>query len=64
MLKFMFGALVGAAVALLMAPKPGQELREDLTDQASDAIGRGKDLARNVSKRAREMSDQVQEQFS
>jgi gas vesicle protein len=26
------GALVGAGVALLMAPKPGAEVRKDLTD--------------------------------
>ncbi len=30
------GIMVGAAVALLFAPKPGRELREDLSDRAQE----------------------------
>jgi gas vesicle protein len=62
MFKFMFGALVGASVALLMAPKPGDQLREDLREHANDAMDRGKEMARNVSQRARDLSAQAQEQ--
>ena len=36
-----WGSLVGAAVALLYAPKAGKELREDLTERAHEY----KDLA-------------------
>lgn len=60
-MKFLFGALVGAAVALLFAPKSGEELREHLSDQVNDSIERGKDAARKISRRARELSDQAQE---
>lgn len=63
MLKFIFGALVGATIVLLLAPKSGEELRENLTDQASDSIERGKTVARDVSRRARKLGDQAQEQL-
>ena len=64
MLKFMFGALLGATVALLLAPKSGEELREDLSDRATDAFERGKGIAQNVSQQARELGSQAREQFS
>lgn len=70
MLKFVFGAVVGAAVALAFTPKSGEELREDLSDRANDlsdrvndSIERGKDAARKVSRRARELGDQAHEQL-
>ncbi len=51
----MFGAgiLVGAAVALLFAPKPGRELREDLNDRARELreqyMGTQRSTAESVS---------------
>jgi gas vesicle protein len=63
-MKFVLGALVGAAVALMLAPKSGEDLREDLSNQVDDSIERGKDVVRKVSRRARELGDQAQEQFS
>lgn len=63
MLKFMLGALVGVTVALLIAPKSGEELREDLSGQVDDSIERGKTVARKVTRRARELGDQAQEQL-
>jgi len=62
MLKFVFGALVGASIALLMAPKSGGELRDDLTNRLDDSIEQGKTAARKVSRRARELGDKAQEQ--
>jgi gas vesicle protein len=48
---FLVGGLVGAGVALLLAPKSGKELRKDIKDLASDTreklttnIDKGKDL--------------------
>ena len=43
MAGFGVGCLVGAAVAIMVAPKSGRELRSDLTDKARDLINRGKD---------------------
>jgi hypothetical protein len=40
---FGVGCLVGAAVAIMVAPKSGRELRTDLLDKGRDLIGRGKD---------------------
>jgi gas vesicle protein len=35
---FIAGSIVGAAIALLYAPKPGQELRADIKEKAGDLI--------------------------
>lgn len=61
MLKFMFGAVLGAGVALLLAPKSGEDLRDDLTTQVREGIEQGKDIARNVSRKARKLGEQAQE---
>ena len=43
MAGFGVGCLVGAAVAIMVTPKSGRELRSDLSDKARDLISRGKD---------------------
>jgi gas vesicle protein len=40
LVPFVVGGLVGAGVALLLAPKAGKELRKDIKDIASDTRGR------------------------
>ena len=37
MVPFLAGGLVGAGVALLLAPKSGRDLRKDIKDIAADA---------------------------
>ncbi len=37
LLPFVVGGLVGAGVALLLAPKSGRELRKDISDLTADA---------------------------
>lgn len=37
LVPFVVGGLVGAGIALLLAPKAGKELRKDMKDMASDA---------------------------
>jgi gas vesicle protein len=51
LLPFVIGGLVGAGVALLLAPKSGRELRKDISDLATDTrekvavtIDKGKEL--------------------
>lgn len=41
---FGVGCLVGAAVAIMVAPKSGKELRGDIMDKGRDLIGHGKEL--------------------
>ena len=61
MMVFATGALLGAGLALLFAPKTGKQTREmlasktrDLKDEAGDMIERGKHLVNNVKHEARE----------
>jgi len=46
---FGVGCLVGAAVAIMVAPKSGRELRSDIMEKGRDLIGRGKEMAENVN---------------
>ncbi len=39
---FLGGAAVGAAVALLMAPKSGEELRRDIKDMIDGEVDKGR----------------------
>ena len=47
---FVLGAITGAAVALLMAPAPGEELRRKLGDKARE----GADAAAEAARQSRE----------
>lgn len=53
------GAAVGAATALLLAPKSGAEIREDLKDMAGKAKVRADELATKASETMDEMSAKV-----
>jgi hypothetical protein len=53
---FALGALVGGAVALLFAPRPGHELRHDLEKRLGDATKR-------VGERLGEATHRVREEF-
>jgi gas vesicle protein len=41
---FGVGCAVGAAVAMLLTPKSGRELRSDIMTKGRDLIGRGKEM--------------------
>jgi gas vesicle protein len=64
-LTFALGAGVGAAVALLLAPKGGEELRGDIANGVSDGVDQvrstGKDLKRRGQKIVALAQDHVQE---
>ena len=42
--KFVLGAALGAGIALLFAPKKGEELREDLRKKLADFINKAKEI--------------------
>lgn len=46
------GALIGGMVGLLFAPKPGEEMREDLKGAALKLKDKAEDLSETVSKGA------------
>ena len=50
-LSFILGGLVGAGVALLMAPRSGKETREKLVGMAEDAKGKATDYAGQVKEK-------------
>jgi gas vesicle protein len=65
---FVGGALLGAGLALLYAPRTGKETRQmlakkaqDLKDAAADAIGRGRHLAGAMRQRMGEAIHRGQE---
>jgi gas vesicle protein len=45
---FGVGCLVGAAVAIMVTPKSGRELRENIMYKGRDLIGRGKEEMSNL----------------
>ncbi|WHX48424.1 YtxH domain-containing protein [Paenibacillus woosongensis] len=55
------GALLGAAAALLYAPKPGRELRSDLTEKLSAATDKSKEVAAVVGEKATDLAKNVTE---
>lgn len=56
-LAFGAGALLGAAAALLLAPKSGRETRRDIRRLAGDAVDRSRELADQVKAKTHETTD-------
>lgn len=52
--SFLAGALVGAGVALLLAPQAGQETRKRIREVAGEWKDKGEDLIRRVRNREQE----------
>lgn len=60
---FGLGVVVGTGIGLLVAPRPGRELREDLANrlqQAPEAIGR---LPQRANEAMHRVSDQISEKL-
>jgi len=47
-MSFLAGAVVGAGLALLYAPKTGEELRGQISDLADDAIDKIKEITKEA----------------
>ncbi|EJW19217.1 YtxH domain-containing protein [Paenibacillus alvei] len=50
----LIGSAIGAAAALLLAPKSGRELRADIGDKAQQVGGKTKELATDLGSRTAE----------
>ena len=59
---FFFGVVIGAVVAVFVAPKSGQEMRGDLADKVNQGIRRGKASTRNLVSQATRVADQVEQE--
>ncbi len=64
LLGFVVGGIAGAITALLLAPKPGKELREDikkksseLKDNAKRMVSRAKELTKSAVRKGEEIYD-------
>ena len=54
---FLVGAGIGAVLALLFAPKSGEELRNDIADATRKGIDRSKEAAQQLGAKANEYYD-------
>lgn len=63
-LTFALGAAAGAVAALLLTPKAGEELRNDIAEAVNDGgnqvSGKGKELKRQAEKLVDRAQDKVQ----
>ena len=59
MLGIMTGALIGAGVALLFAPKPGTEMRQQLGEQYRGLADRVGESTQHLRQSARQLRDRI-----
>ena len=57
------GAAVGAAVALLLAPSSGSQLREDIADYVDDVISSARNKAESTANNLREYGNTAKSKF-
>jgi gas vesicle protein len=58
---FLVGAGIGAVLALLFAPKSGEELRNDIADATRKGIDKSKEAAQQLGAKASEYYDTARE---
>ncbi len=59
-----FGIGIGAILALLLAPRPGDETRRQIGETLDQAATNGRETANRVLKTVREQSGRIQEDVS
>lgn len=52
---------IGALIAMLFAPQTGDELREQISEQMTDAVNKGQKLAQSTSEQVVEQADKLRE---
>jgi gas vesicle protein len=58
---FLFGGAVGLAAGILLAPRSGRELRDNLVSRAEDAAERGREVYYETQERVQERVSEVGE---
>lgn len=61
LLGAIMGSVIGAATALLLAPKSGRELRGDLSTQYQNVSEKTQEIATNLSTKTKEIAENVGE---
>jgi gas vesicle protein len=61
-LTFVAGLGIGAVAALLLAPKSGAELRDDIAERVSDRVDRVRGKVRHLKQRAQRVVDKATDQ--
>ena len=64
--KLLVGGAIGAGVALLFAPKKGEELRKDLAEKASELLDKIKEIdseevKENITKKVKEIKSDIED---
>jgi YtxH-like protein len=58
-LAFMAGAAAGAGIALLLAPKSGREMRQDISNKATELTNKASELTKSLTSTANELAEDV-----
>jgi gas vesicle protein len=61
---FFCGATLGVLTGMLLAPKSGEEMRQDLAERLNDGADRVRDASRTVARRARQVAEDAQKSVS
>jgi gas vesicle protein len=63
-ISFAVGLGIGAVVALLLAPKSGEDLRGQITDGASDSLDQATTAVRKVTRRAQRVINEAADRLN
>ena len=63
LVSFVAGAAIGAAMALLYAPKSGREMRENILDLTEDAVDKIKEYAKEAQDKIKTAVEEGKETF-
>ena len=61
---FTLGVGVGAVAALLLAPKAGRDLRNEIADGATDGVNQARRTAKKIGKQAQKIVDETADQIN
>jgi gas vesicle protein len=61
---FTLGVGVGAVAALLLAPKAGRDLRNEIADGATDGVNQARRTAKKIGNQAQKVVDETADQIN